>query len=215
MLVEARQEHQQRCMAADATVARHRQHESWHVLLLRMYDLDGIVCRHGKNINSDMWRQMQLWRGAGNPAHPFSRFHTGNHETLMSKPKVQHTSVVVIMSLAVWKLCWRHQTPASLLLAQGCADLADHESKVVAVINLQEKNITVHEEVRKFWERHYSANVMRAALVSRHSLDELEAFARAAFAPIVNQQLTAPVFSGNSECTCSTHRHQVGTGDLL
>lgn len=46
------------------------------------------VCRHGKNINSDMWRQMQLWRGAGNPAHPFSRFHTGNHETLMTAPKV-------------------------------------------------------------------------------------------------------------------------------
>ena len=46
------------------------------------------VCvRHGKNINSDMWRQMQLWRGAGNPAHPFCRFHTGNRETLMSGPK--------------------------------------------------------------------------------------------------------------------------------
>jgi secreted Zn-dependent insulinase-like peptidase len=44
--------------------------------------------RHGKNINSDMWRQMQLWRGASNPAHPFCRFHTGNYETLMSKPKV-------------------------------------------------------------------------------------------------------------------------------
>jgi hypothetical protein len=47
-----------------------------------------VCARHGKNVNSDVWRQMQLWRGAGNPEHPFSRFHTGNHETLMSGPKV-------------------------------------------------------------------------------------------------------------------------------
>lgn len=31
---------------------------------------------------------MQLWRSAADPAHAFSRFHTGNYETLMSKPKV-------------------------------------------------------------------------------------------------------------------------------
>jgi Peptidase M16 inactive domain len=60
----------------------------------------------------------------------------------------------------------------------------------------------VHEEVRKFWEAHYSANVMRAALVSRHSLDELEAFARAAFSSIADKQLAAPSFSGELPCCC-------------
>ncbi len=47
------------------------------------------VHRHGKNVNSDVWRQMQLWRGASNPDHPFSAFHTGNAETLMTRPTVR------------------------------------------------------------------------------------------------------------------------------
>ena len=54
----------------------------------------------------------------------------------------------------------------------------------------------MHEEVRKFWEAHYSANVMRASLVSRHSLDELESFAGAAFSGIANKRLAAPRFTG-------------------
>lgn len=56
--------------------------------------------------------------------------------------------------------------------------------------------VVVHEEVRKFWEANYSANLMRAALVSRHSLDELEALAREKFGSIANKELPAPEFSG-------------------
>lgn len=56
--------------------------------------------------------------------------------------------------------------------------------------------MAVHEEVRRFWEAHYSANLMRAALVSRHSLDELEALAREKFSGIADKQLPAPKFSG-------------------
>ncbi len=60
-------------------------------------------------------------------------------------------------------------------------------------------------EVRKFWEAHYSANVMRAALVSRHSLDELEAFARDKFAGIADKRLEAPAFSGSHSLTLLHH----------
>jgi Peptidase M16 inactive domain len=62
--------------------------------------------------------------------------------------------------------------------------------------------VAVHEEVRKFWEAHYSANVMRASLVSRHSLDELEGFARAAFSGIANKRLAAPHFTGKLPTSC-------------
>ena len=44
--------------------------------------------RHGKNLNSDLWRQMQLWKATANQAHPFSKFATGNYDTLMTRPKV-------------------------------------------------------------------------------------------------------------------------------
>ena len=66
----------------------------------------------------------------------------------------------------------------------------------------------MHKEVRKFWEAHYSANVMRASLVSRHSLDELEGFARAAFSGIANKRLAAPCFTGEAPCTaCPQAQH--------
>ena len=29
--------------------------------------------RHGKNLNSDPWRKLQLWKHTANPAHPFAR----------------------------------------------------------------------------------------------------------------------------------------------
>ena len=51
-------------------------------------DLD-CVCRHGKNLNSDVWRQMQLRKATtGRRDHPFAKFATGSYETLMSGPEV-------------------------------------------------------------------------------------------------------------------------------
>ena len=30
--------------------------------------------RHAKNLNSDAWRKLQLWKHTANPAHPFARW---------------------------------------------------------------------------------------------------------------------------------------------
>jgi hypothetical protein len=51
------------------------------------------ACRHGKNLNSDAWRKLQLWKATANPAHPFSRFATGNLETLITIPTGRGISV--------------------------------------------------------------------------------------------------------------------------
>ena len=51
------------------------------------------MCRHGKNINSDAWRNLQLWRHLSNPEHPMNRFSTGNIATLMDTPTSQGISV--------------------------------------------------------------------------------------------------------------------------
>lgn len=45
------------------------------------------------------------------------------------------------------------------------------------------------EEMLDFYRRHYSANQMTLALTGRASLDELEAWARSYFAPVVNRDL--------------------------
>lgn len=110
-------------------------------------EVRAVDSEHGKNVNSDMWRQMQLWRGAADEAHPFSAFHTGNFETLMTAPKA--------------------------------------------------RGVKVHEAVRHFWEEHYSADVMCAAIVAPAGLDELEEMAISSFGGIVNKHLPQPRFSGD------------------
>jgi secreted Zn-dependent insulinase-like peptidase len=42
---------------------------------------------HSKNLQSDVWRQQQLWHTVSAPGHPFSRFFTGNLATLATIPE--------------------------------------------------------------------------------------------------------------------------------
>lgn len=42
---------------------------------------------HSKNLQSDVWRRQQLWHTAADPAHPYSRFFTGNMDTLCTTPE--------------------------------------------------------------------------------------------------------------------------------
>lgn len=42
---------------------------------------------HSKNLQSDVWRRQQLWHTAADPAHPYSRFFTGNMDTLGTTPE--------------------------------------------------------------------------------------------------------------------------------
>lgn len=42
---------------------------------------------HCKNLQSDQWRQQQLWHTVAAPGHPYSRFFTGNLDTLATIPE--------------------------------------------------------------------------------------------------------------------------------
>ncbi|EFN55439.1 hypothetical protein CHLNCDRAFT_35384 [Chlorella variabilis] len=50
-------------------------------------EANAVDSEHGKNLNSDPWRKLQLWKAVANPAHPFSRFSTGSFDTLITQPK--------------------------------------------------------------------------------------------------------------------------------
>jgi insulysin len=45
-------------------------------------EMNAVNSEHEKNVNSDNWRMLQLMRSAANPAHPFSKFGTGDIHTL-------------------------------------------------------------------------------------------------------------------------------------
>lgn len=55
--------------------------------------------------------------------------------------------------------------------------------------------IDVRAAVADWHARHYSANLMTAAVYGRHSLDELQQLAAEAFSGVANTGLAAPQFS--------------------
>ncbi|KAL0046282.1 hypothetical protein WJX82_008028 [Trebouxia sp. C0006] len=52
-------------------------------------EVNAVDSEHGKNLNSDGWKALQLWRHTCNPAHPCHRFSTGNKDTLLTHPKAK------------------------------------------------------------------------------------------------------------------------------
>ena len=61
---------------------------------------------------------------------------------------------------------------------------------------LQAQGRQPHEEVRRFYARHYSSNIMKGAVMGRQSLAELEALVRAKFGAVTNADLRPAEFDG-------------------
>lgn len=53
-------------------------------------EMQQVDSEHTKNLQNDTWRLMGLFKFFVNPEHPFSRFNTGNKETL-DKPNIRET----------------------------------------------------------------------------------------------------------------------------
>lgn len=56
-------------------------------------EVKAVDSEHGKNLNSDSWKRLQLWRSTANKQHPFSKFSTGNIDTLLKEPEMRGISV--------------------------------------------------------------------------------------------------------------------------
>lgn len=56
-------------------------------------EVKAVDSEHGKNLNSDSWKRLQLWRSTANKEHPFSKFSTGNIDTLLKEPGKRGVSV--------------------------------------------------------------------------------------------------------------------------
>lgn len=80
-------------------------------------EVNAVDSEHVKNIPSDAWRLAQLEKSTSNPDHPYSKFGTGNKETLDTIPK--------------------------------------------------ERGIQVREELLKFHQKWYSANLMSLAVLGQ------------------------------------------------
>eukprot|EP01080_Neovahlkampfia_damariscottae_P000884 gene884-9795_t len=56
-------------------------------------ELNAVHNEHMKNIQADVWRELQFLRSKSNPLHPFSKFGTGNLETLKETPSKKGINV--------------------------------------------------------------------------------------------------------------------------
>ena len=52
-------------------------------------EVNAVDAEHSKNLQSDPWRLMQVARHLSNPDHPWSRFHTGSKDTLLTIPQTK------------------------------------------------------------------------------------------------------------------------------
>ncbi|WP_417690373.1 insulinase family protein [Pseudidiomarina sp.] len=86
--------------------------------------------------------------------------------------------------------------------------LGDHPANRFLIGNLEslgdKEGSQLHAETVAFYERYYSANIMKVALLGNQSLDELEALAREHFSEIENQAIAEP------EVTATIDFDQVG-----
>lgn len=98
-----------------------------------------------KNLQSDLWRLHQLDRALSSTGHPYSKFSTGNLETLGTGPK--------------------------------------------------SRGIDIRRELLAFYERYYSANIMKLVVIGREPLDQLEDWVVSRFSAVPNGNKSPPAFS--------------------
>lgn len=104
---------------------------------------NAVHSEHEKNLATDVWRVRQVAKQLSDPLHPYSRFGTGNRETLCDRP------------------------------AEG---------------------VRLRDELIRFHERWYSANIMCLAVFGQEPLDELERMVLDKFEGIVNKAVAMPVW---------------------
>lgn len=56
-------------------------------------EINAVNSEHEKNLATDVWRIRQVNKSLANPEHPYSKFGTGNKETLLDIPKQQDIDI--------------------------------------------------------------------------------------------------------------------------
>jgi len=105
-------------------------------------EVNAVDSEHVKNIQNDAWRLSQLEKSTSDPNHHYSKFGTGNLETLDTIPK--------------------------------------------------QKGIEVRQELLKFHQKWYSANLMSLAVLGKETLDELEKLCVDLFSGVENRNVQSP-----------------------
>ncbi|KAJ3510226.1 hypothetical protein NLJ89_g4805 [Agrocybe chaxingu] len=147
-------------------------------------ELNAVDSEHKKNHQADMWRIFQLNKHLSRPGHVWSKFGSGNRDSLSKaarelkeQGKLASPTVNGILSTATSPVPSRGVSPAPSATSTSSETEADGGA--------------VGRETRRrlveWWSKEYCANRMRLCIVGKESLDELSVLAVTLFSPIANR----------------------------
>ncbi|KAF7969517.1 hypothetical protein HWV62_27003 [Athelia sp. TMB] len=152
-------------------------------------ELNAVDSEHKKNHQNDMWRIFQLNKHLSKDGHAWSKFGSGNRESLSQagkdlqiKGKLEQAAFASGQSsLAPSPLPSRMASPAPSIASATSESEADGGA--------------VGRETRRrlveWWTKEYCASRMNLAVIGKESLDELAATVAKLFSPVPNRQQDA------------------------
>lgn len=153
-------------------------------------ELNAVDSEHKKNHQADMWRIFQLNKHLTRPGHPWSKFGSGNRDSLSKAArglKEQGKLGPTPERIASASLSVNH-TPVSSRMASPAPSITSTKS---TNSETESDGGSVGREVRRrlveWWSKEYCASRMRLAIVGKESLDELADIATKFFSPIPNR----------------------------
>ncbi|KAJ3740513.1 insulin-degrading enzyme [Lentinula detonsa] len=152
-------------------------------------ELNAVDSEHKKNHQQDLWRIFQLTKHLSKPGHVWSKFGSGNRESLSQAAK----NLKAEGKLSVEN---GHVTSASTLGVSPSATSSRIASPAPSVSSTNSEaeadGGAIGRETRRrlveWWNKEYCASRMHLAVLGKESLDELAELASKYFSPIPNRQ---------------------------
>ncbi|KAJ1309144.1 hypothetical protein OPQ81_004817 [Rhizoctonia solani] len=139
-------------------------------------ELNAVDSENKKNRQNDIWRIHQLNKLLSKPGHPWTKFGTGNRESLTTASRKRaHQEILppgTSDSLAISQT--PSTTPSEMGNETGDGGAAGRETR---------------RRLVEWWETHYSAERMKLVVLGTESLDDLTSMVVKEFSPVKNRGL--------------------------
>ncbi|KAF5380968.1 hypothetical protein D9615_004092 [Tricholomella constricta] len=148
-------------------------------------ELNAVDSEHKKNHQADMWRIFQLNKHLSKPGHVWSKFGSGNRESLSKAAKDLKAKGLLTESSVLSRPASLAPSPIPSRISSPAPSIASTNSE------LEADGGAIGRETRRrlveWWSKEYCASRMRLCIVGKESLDELSDIASTLFSPISNR----------------------------
>ncbi|KAL0571049.1 metalloprotease [Marasmius crinis-equi] len=151
-------------------------------------ELNAVDSEHKKNHQQDLWRIFQVNKHLSKPGHPFSKFGSGNRESLSRKaqelkakgklpPGSSLTAEVQKLQVDPSPISSRVASPAPSDISTSSEGDSDGGAA----------GRETRRRLIEWWQKEYCAGRMKLCVVGKESLDDLSELVSTLFSPILNR----------------------------